>query len=107
MRKIIGATLLVMLSAVGCAGASEEPAADEVPFVPASSAPAFDREAEQLNAWQMSVDTYPAQLKIDICDAASEGGAGAVEAFLTGDDMPFVVDNPAYEAEQWAKYCAG
>lgn len=103
MRKI-GIALLVMLSAVGCASGSEEPAADEVPF---SSAPAFDKEAEQLSAWRASVDTYPAQLKLDICAAASEGGAGAVEKFLAGDDMPFVVDNPAYEAEQWAAYCAG
>lgn len=102
MRKIIGAALLVMLSAVGCS--SEEPA--EEPAKPSATAPTFDKDAAKREAWEGAERTYSAQLKLRICDAAEEGGAAAIGAVLTDEEqMPFVVEDPEYDAQQWAKYC--
>lgn len=103
MRKIIIAALAVTALA-GCSSSNDK--AEPTP-VPSTSAPTFDKNAALHEAWTQARDTYPAELKLSICDAASKGGASEVEAVLTNsDDMPFVVEHPEYDAKQWVTYCA-
>jgi hypothetical protein len=103
MKRIVSATAVVLLCAVGCS--SEKPAAE--PSEPASSAPVFDEDAELYEVWQQAETTYPAALKLTICEAAEKDGAAGVKAVLTdSEQMPFVVDNPDYDAGQWVTYCA-
>ncbi|WP_458085747.1 hypothetical protein [Streptomyces malaysiensis] len=73
----------------------------------ANDAPTLDRDEALHEAWQSAVDTYSADLKLSICEAADKGGASAVKSFLTNEDeMPFVVEHPGYDAGEWVKYCA-
>ncbi|MCX4547289.1 hypothetical protein [Streptomyces sp. NBC_01500] len=105
MRRLIGTALIaVALSVtVGCSSNDSQPAK----AAPKTSAPTFDRNAALHESWQSAVDTYPADLKLDICKAADKGGKGSVKALLTDNDqMPFVVEHPDYDAGQWVTYCA-
>ncbi|MGW6920837.1 hypothetical protein ACWGA9_06070 [Streptomyces sp. NPDC054950] len=110
MRKIIGAIALTAACLAGCSSGSSDtaaPAPSESSAAATPSAPVFDQDAERYEAWQQTEATYPAALKLTICDAAKEGGAASVKAVLTDpDQMPFVVEDPEYDSGQWVKYCA-
>lgn len=100
MKLIIPALVAAAVVLTGCSSGSEAAPA------PAASAGGFDRNAELREAWQASVDTFPAALTLEVCEAADQGGAAGVEKFLTGEEMPFVIEHPEYDAKQWVKYCA-
>lgn len=98
------AALIALGGVVGCS--SSDGSASDKPTTPAV-APTLDRDAALQESWQSAVDTYSADLKLSICEAADKGGAKSVKAFLVDqDEMPFVVEHPDYDARQWVKYCA-
>lgn len=99
MRKLIAATLLATTLAVGCSSTSSSEVPDNAPT------PTFDRDAALHESWEMARDTFPANLKLEICDAAKHGGEAEVRAYLTSEEMPFEIPNPDYDAKQWVAYC--
>ncbi|MEU9560363.1 hypothetical protein [Streptomyces fumanus] len=101
MRKTLAVAAL--LCAVGCSAEKPDAAPEPEPSKAAVSAETFDREALRHEEWETSAETYTAALKLKICNAGSEE---SIAKFLASDDMPFVVDDPEYDAKQWAKYCA-
>jgi len=111
MRKLIAATLLATTLAVGCSTTTSSevpdnantPTTSEVPDN--ASTPTFDRDAALRESWEMARDTFPANLKLEICDAAKHGGEAEVRAYLTSEEMPFEIPNPDYDAKQWVAYC--
>lgn len=100
-RMIISALAISALCLTACSAES-----NTAESKPTASAPTFDRDAALRESWEQARDTYSADLKLSICEAAKEGGAASVGAVLTGEDMPFVVEHPEYDARQWAEYCA-
>jgi len=107
MRKLIAATLLATTLAVGCSTtttSSEVPDNANTPTFDANT-PTFDRDAALRESWEMARDTFPANLKLEICDAAKHGGEAEVRAYLTSEEMPFEIPNPDYDAKQWVAYC--
>lgn len=106
---IIPALVCATLALAGCSSSGgNKPTAQPTSQPPTTSAPpTFDRNAALHEAWESARDTYPAELQLTICEAASKGGAPAVKGVLTdSDQMPFVVEHPDYDAGEWVKYCA-
>lgn len=107
MRKYLVAAIIAA-GAVSC-GASQDSTDSAVTPAAAQSksaaAETFDQTTEQREAWETTRDSYTAAIKLDICGAAKKGGAKAVRAYLVSDEMPFEVEDPAYDAGQWVKYC--
>ncbi|MFC9620276.1 hypothetical protein ACFTXM_09830 [Streptomyces sp. NPDC056930] len=101
-RMIVTALVCGAIALTGCSS-DDNPAAKETTQSKPSAPPTLDRDAALREEWEASSATYTASLKLDICDAGSEA---AIAKFLASDDMPFVVDDPAYDAKQWVQYCA-
>lgn len=98
-KPIILAVLLAALAIGGCQ--SSEPATES----PTASPSTFDRDEAKQQMWEEARDDFTPQLKMEICDAAQQGDAKGVEDYLRSDEMPFVIDDPAYDAKQWVIYC--
>ncbi|MBA9050776.1 MULTISPECIES: hypothetical protein [Streptomyces] len=96
-----------ILALAGCSSQSKSPTVEPMPPKTTSAEPTFNQDDAKHEAWEQARDTYPAELKLSICDAAKKSGTKGVKAVLTDpDQMPFVVERPDYDAAQWVSYCA-
>ncbi|MGW2591654.1 hypothetical protein ACWCXC_15515 [Streptomyces sp. NPDC001515] len=102
-QMILPALAAVVLVLAGCS--SEDSA--EPPSEAPSAAQTFNETDTRREAWETTRDSYTATLRLDICKAAKTGGKASVEAYLKGDELPFEVDDPDYDADQWVTYCEG
>ena len=98
-KSIVTAVLTLVLAGgiAGCSGGSATPKA--------TSPSTFDPHAAQREVWEQNREFYSAAIKLDICNAAKKGGVTDVKKYLTGEDMPFHVKYPDYDAQQWVEYC--
>jgi hypothetical protein len=107
-RLIVPALVAAALTLTACSSSDDQAPAPKVTSAEPSEStePTFDAKAALHESWVSARDTYPADLKLDICEAAKKGGEADVKALLTDSDrMPFVVDHPDYDAGQWVIYC--
>ena len=113
MRKMLATSVLVVvaLTVTGCSSGSEEKSSADTQaewMESASPEPTepepFDKDALKEEEFNQALETMPAGVKLDICEASAKNGVQGVKDYMTSEDYPFEVNDLNYDAKHFDAY---